>query len=137
MIGRHKIFLVCGYVTTLALGSWPRQGLARLRAKRKPRNEGKCEGMNPHTPKKASTFGVGIPVDSWIFRRWLQGSKPNGLNSSLYHWKDIETQMSKMGLHDSFEHLKCKLWPKERPWVKLAVWLPTTKSRESTGLPCV
>ncbi len=26
--------------------------------------------------------------------------------------------MSKMGLHDSFEHLKDKLWPKEGPKVK-------------------
>jgi hypothetical protein len=40
--------------------------------------------------------------------------------------------MSKMGSHDSFGHLKHKLWPKERPEVKLAIWLPTTKSREST-----
>jgi hypothetical protein len=37
-----------------------------------------------------------------------------------------------MGLDDPFEHLKHKLWPKERPGVKLAIWLPTTKSREST-----
>jgi hypothetical protein len=39
--------------------------------------------------------------------------------------------MSEMILHDSFGHLKHKLWPKERSGVKLAVWLPTTKSRES------
>jgi hypothetical protein len=45
-------------VTTLALGLWSRQGLARLWAKRKPRSEGKCEGMNPHTPKGVSTLGV-------------------------------------------------------------------------------
>jgi len=25
---------------------------------------GKCEGMNPHTSKGASTLGIGIPVDS-------------------------------------------------------------------------
>jgi hypothetical protein len=43
--------------------------------------------------------------------------------------------MSKMGLHDSFGHLKYKLWPKERAGVKLTVWLPTTKSQESTRLP--
>jgi hypothetical protein len=41
--------------------------------------------------------------------------------------------MSKMGLHCSFGHLKHKLWPKKRPRVKLAVWLPTTKSQESTS----
>jgi hypothetical protein len=45
--------------------------------------------------------------------------------------------MSKMGLHDSFGHLRHKLWPKERPEVKLIVWLLTIKSPESTQLPCV
>jgi hypothetical protein len=48
-------------VATLALGSQPRQGLARLWAKKKPGNERKCEGMNPHTPKRASTLGVWSP----------------------------------------------------------------------------
>jgi len=43
------------------LGLRPKQGLARLHAKRKPENEGKCEGMNPHTPKGASTLGVWSP----------------------------------------------------------------------------
>jgi hypothetical protein len=40
--------------------------------------------------------------------------------------------MSKMGSHCSFGHLKHKLWPKEGSRVKLPVWLPTKKSREST-----
>jgi hypothetical protein len=40
--------------------------------------------------------------------------------------------MSKMALHESFGHLQPKLWAKEGPGIKLAVWLPTTKSREST-----
>jgi hypothetical protein len=35
---------------------------------RKPSNEGKCEGMDLHTPKGASTWGVGVPVDSQIFK---------------------------------------------------------------------
>jgi hypothetical protein len=51
----------------------------------------------------------------------FQGSKPIGLESSLYYWKAIETWMFKMGSHDSFGHLKHKLWPKERSRVKLAV----------------
>jgi len=42
-----------------------------------------------------------------------------------------------MGLHDPFGQLKHKLWPKERPGVKLAIRLPTTKSWESTQFPCV
>jgi hypothetical protein len=42
-----------------------------------------------------------------------------------------------MGSPCPFEHLKHKLWPKERPGVKLAIWLPTTKSQKSTWFPCV
>jgi hypothetical protein len=45
--------------------------------------------------------------------------------------------MSKMGSHDPFGHLKHKLWPKERLEIKLAIWLPTTKSQESPWFPCV
>jgi hypothetical protein len=37
-----------------------------------------------------------------------------------------------MALHWSFGHLQPKLWAKQRAGVKLAVWLPTTKSWEST-----
>jgi hypothetical protein len=40
--------------------------------------------------------------------------------------------MSKMVSHWSFGHLQPKLWAKEGPGVKLAIWLPTIKSREST-----
>jgi hypothetical protein len=39
-------------------------------------NAKECEEMNPHTPKGVPTLGVGVPVDSRIFRRRLQGSKP-------------------------------------------------------------
>jgi hypothetical protein len=45
--------------------------------------------------------------------------------------------MSKMALHDPFGYLKHKLWPKEGSGVKLAVWLPTTKSQESPRYPYI
>jgi len=38
-----------------------------------------------------------------------------------------------MPSHWAFGHLSPKLWAKEGPGVKLAIWLPTTKSRESTS----
>jgi hypothetical protein len=38
-----------------------------------------------------------------------------------------------MPSHWRFGHLQPKLWAKEGPGVKLAVWLPTTKSQESTS----
>jgi hypothetical protein len=41
-----------------------------------------------------------------------------------------------MPSHSRFGHLQPKLWAKEGPGVKLAVWLPTTKSRESTRSRC-
>jgi hypothetical protein len=40
--------------------------------------------------------------------------------------------MSKMASQESFGHFQPKLWEKEGPGVKLAVWLLTTKSQEST-----
>jgi hypothetical protein len=86
--------------------------------------------MNPHTPKWASTLGVGIPMDSWIFKKWLQGSKPIRLKSSLFHWKALGMQMSKMGFHDPFGYSKHKLWPKEGSRIKLPIWFLTTKSWE-------
>jgi hypothetical protein len=38
-----------------------------------------------------------------------------------------------MASHWAFGHLQPKLWAKEGLGVKLAIWLPTTKSRESTS----
>jgi hypothetical protein len=46
---------------------------------------GECEGMNPHTPKWVPTLGVGVPMDSWIYKGRLQGSKFIRLKSYLYH----------------------------------------------------
>jgi hypothetical protein len=40
--------------------------------------------------------------------------------------------MSKMASHESFGHLQPRLWAKEGPRVKLAIWLPTTESLEWT-----
>jgi hypothetical protein len=60
-------------------------------------------------------------MDCQIFRGRFQGLQPIGLRSSLYHWKAIETYMFKMGSHDPFGHFEHKLWPKERPGVKLAI----------------
>jgi len=38
---------------------------------RKPGSERKCEGMNLHTPKGASTLGVGVPIDFRMFKEQL------------------------------------------------------------------
>jgi hypothetical protein len=56
------------------------------------------------------------------------------MKSSLYHQKYFGTYMFKMGLHGPFGHFKDMLWPKERSWVKLTIWLLTIKSQESTQI---
>jgi len=43
-----------------------------------PRSVGKCEGMNPHTPKWVPTLRVGVLMESQIFREVFQG--PNSLD---------------------------------------------------------
>jgi hypothetical protein len=48
-------------------------------------------------------------MDYQIFKAQFQGSKPIGLKNYLYHWKDIEAHMFKMGLYYPFGHLKHKL----------------------------
>jgi len=44
--------------------------------RKKPESERKCEGMNPHTPKGASTLGGGVPnvqrVIAKVKTKWLE-----------------------------------------------------------------
>jgi hypothetical protein len=45
----------------------------------------------PHTFKWAPTLGVGILMDSQVFKEALKGIKLIGLKRSLYHWKALGT----------------------------------------------
>jgi len=56
-----------------------------------PRSARECEGINPHTPKGTPTLGVGVLMDSRIFKGRLQRSKLNGLKSSIHRWKALGT----------------------------------------------
>ncbi len=49
------------------------------------RSVGKCEGVNPHTPKATPILGEGVPVDSQNFRERFEESKLSFLWRSLYH----------------------------------------------------
>jgi hypothetical protein len=40
-----------------------------------PKNVGKCEGMNPHTPKWVPILGVGVSMDIRIFKKQFEGVK--------------------------------------------------------------
>jgi hypothetical protein len=84
-------------------------------------------GVKPNTWKK---WGFGVLRDSRMFRARQQGAKHLALGCSWCHWKGLKTQISKMASYWQFGHLQPKLWAKEGPGVKLAIWLSTTKSRE-------
>jgi hypothetical protein len=75
-----------GTITTLALGSWPRQGVVRLQEKGEPRvmphvpgSARECEGTNPHTLKGTPTLG------SW---------SPDGLSNFQNAIARVKTQSS-------------------------------------------
>jgi hypothetical protein len=90
-------------------------------------------GRHSHSRK----WELRVLRDSRKLRVWLQGLKHLALRCFLYRWKGLEVYTSKMASHESFRHLQHKLWSKEGLGVKLAVWFPTTKSRESTQRRCV
>jgi hypothetical protein len=90
-------------------------------------------GVKPNTWKE---LGFGVLWDSRMLRARQQGAKHLALGCPWCHWKGFETYIPKMALHWSFGHLQPKLWAKEGSGVKLAIWLLTTKSRESTSSRC-
>ncbi len=77
--------------------------------------------MNSHTPKWIPNLEVGFPMEPQFFKKVLHGLKFVELKKKLYHWKDFETQMSKMRLHDPFEYLKHKLQPKKGSGIKVPI----------------
>jgi hypothetical protein len=79
--------------------------------------------MNTHTFKWAPNLKVEVLMDSKFSKSNLKGQ--NSLD-----WKVLEMKMFKMVLHDPFDYLQHKLWPKEGSGVKLSIWFSTTKSRE-------
>jgi hypothetical protein len=123
--------LLC--VMTVALGSQPRQGHGKVRAKNATweshshSQECRRMWMNDLTHSQ---------MDSQIFRGWFKGSKLIGLKTSLYHWKALRPRCFKWA-RDPFEYLHQELWPKERTKVKISILLSTIRSWKSPLITCV
>jgi hypothetical protein len=133
MVLTYRLGLTRVVVATLALGSRPRQKLARGAGQKE------CERVWGWrlTPSSELPFWE---LESW----WTPELSKSNCRSQKLHIEEFfigfESYWSvdvQMGSHDPFEHLQHKLWQKERPRVKLAVWLPTMKCWESTRLLCV
>ncbi len=112
--------MLCTFVATLALDSRPRQGVARLRAKRETQEAlHMLLGVQKVWGNEPSHYQVDSHVGSWS-PEWTPESSERdftGQNSSPWSVFYIIGRL-----------LKSK---------KLTVWLLTTKSRELTRFPCV
>jgi hypothetical protein len=122
-------------VATLALGSWPKQGLARLRAKREAHeSHHMLLGVQKVWGSEPSYSHCGSSSPKWTFES--SDSDYKGQNPSVWKVFYIIGNLSKH---------KCLKWAcmthlniwntsygQKRPRVKLTIWPLTTKSREST-----
>jgi hypothetical protein len=107
-------------VTTLALGSWPRQGLAKVRAKSEPRSHISCyrkckrvwRNEPPHS-QMSSHFGSWSLNGLSNFQKLIAGVKNHWIEEFLISLKSCRNVDVEMGWNDPFGYLKHKLWPKE------------------------
>ncbi len=108
-------------VTTLALGSQPRQVLAKVLAKSEAQESdfmflGVWENVRDWT----HTLPSGLPLWELESRWTLESLEGNFTSQNSLDWKItyvIGKILSKMGLHDPFGYLKHKLLPKKGPRV--------------------
>jgi hypothetical protein len=76
-----------------------------------------------------SKWGLGSPPRLLKLQSLIVGVKTPHIGVIFISLERYQSVNVKMGSHGSFKHLQHKLWQKERSGVKLAVWLPTIKSR--------
>jgi hypothetical protein len=111
-------------VATLALGSQPKQGVARLRAKRKTRES---HHMLPGVPKNVKEWTFTLPSETPMLGVGVSNELPN-----------IQSKIAGVKTHclEEFSISLKKYWS-VNVWDKLTIWLSITKSQESTQFPCV
>jgi len=68
-----------------------------------------------------SHFGSWNPYGVPNFQRDILGVKTHWIKKLFIPLKKFETSMFEMGLHDPFEYLKHKLWPKEGLGIKMSI----------------
>jgi hypothetical protein len=82
-------------------------------------------------------MGLGSPPGLLKLQSTIAGVKTPHLAVFFISLESYWSVHVEMALHEPFRHLQHKLWQKEGLGVKMAVWLPTIKSRESTLPRCV
>jgi hypothetical protein len=82
-------------------------------------------------------WGLGSPLGFPRVHNLIAGVKTPRLEVFFIPLERSWSVDVKNALHGPLGHMQHKLCAKERPGVKLTIWLPTTKSRESTRPRCV
>jgi len=100
-------------------------GWGKLHFVSQPHFGAKCENAT-HTPKSGKMESTGTPKNS---EDNLRGQISSPWCVLYINGKVLKCRCPKW----SFGYLQPKLWAKEGPGVKLPIWLPTIKSRESTS----
>jgi len=130
-------------VATLALGSRPRQGLARLRAKKEAWGS---HFMLPGVQKNVKEWTLTLPSELPFWKlesQWTpESSEGDCKGQNPLDWKFLyiigKILKCKCLKWARMTHLDIKntsYGQKKSQESKLAIWLPTIKSRESTQFP--
>jgi hypothetical protein len=118
-------------INTALLPSWWSQKVSRD-CMSQPHFEGSVR-----SPLTLPKMGLGSPLRLPNFQSVIAGAKTPCIEVFFIPLERSWSVDVQMASHEPFGHLKHKLWSKEGSGVKLAVWLPTTKSQESTQFRCV
>ncbi len=132
-------------VTILALGLWPRQGVARLQAKRKTRES---YHMLLGVPKSVREWTLTLPneLPCWeLESQWtLKSSEHNRKGQNPLPWRVLyiignllKRRCLKWACIAHLDIWNISYDQNKRPIVKLVVWLLIIKSQESTQFSCV
>jgi len=89
------------------------------------------------SPLTLSKMGLGSPPGLPKIQSTIAGVKILRIEAFFIPLKRSWSLDVQNGSHEPFGHLQHKLWSKEGSKVKLAVWLLTIKSQESTRFRCV
>jgi hypothetical protein len=139
-----KSYVWAKCVATLTLGLWLKQGLAKVRAKTEPENHISCSqeckkmwGNEPSHIQMNSHFGSWSPNGLLNFQRAIARVKTHWIEAFRI---SLETSWNL----DVWNRVAWPIWTfetqvmaKRKMGIKLTIWLPTTKSRESPWFPCM
>jgi hypothetical protein len=128
-------------VATLALGSRPRQGATRLRAKWETREHStcsreckECEGMSPHTPKWTPMLGVGVPKGLSKLQSAIARVKSPCLEEFFISLERSSSVNVQNGLAWAIWTSEAQVMGKRRLGVKLRVWEKKTPDQKKSGI---